>query len=91
MPTLVAQTHIGFVKKKMILLVEKELSMGRATAKEEIHRGLGKRWETAHNWAGGSPLRRYWPFSPVATATQMVLSPAAPPGRAGTNLASFLQ
>ena len=55
MPTLVAQRHTGFVKKKMILLVEKELSMGRATAKE-VHRGLGKRWEMARSWAGGSPL-----------------------------------
>lgn len=57
MPTLVAQRHTGFVKKKMILLVEKGLSMGRATAKKEIHTEALERdgrWPTA--WAAGSPL-----------------------------------
>lgn len=92
MPTLVAQRHTGFVKKKMILLVEKGLSMGRATAKKEIHRGLGKRWEMAHSLGSWiSSLRRYRPLSPVAAATHMVLSPVVLSVRAGTKLVSFLR
>ena len=93
MPTLVAQRHTGFVKKKKrILLVEKELSMGRARSSEgETQRPWKETRDGPQLGRWISSLRRHQPLSPVATAMHMALSPAALPERAGTNLVSFLQ